>query len=149
MTRRAALLALLLWVGCKTSSDRTTDTFSASIASKELKVHFLRDYLGGPSEPEDLEFHIVFRDNSDGCVPGSDDYDLQVVERVKPDLVPRWADGCVRTRLEARPPWVGPLVKGKNGWDVKEQPDSFRCGREERVIHVHEGIIYRRLTTMD
>ena len=149
MIRPAALLALLLWVGCKTSSSRTTDTFSASIISKELKLRFLRDYLGGPSEPQDVEFHIVFRDNSDGCVPGSDDYDVQVVERVKPDEVSLWADGCVRSRLEARPTWVGPLVKDKKGWAVKEQPDTFRCGHEERVIHVHEGVIYRRLTTMD
>lgn len=148
MIRRAALTFFVLWVGCKTSSSRTTDTYSESISSRALKVRFLKDYLGGPTEPEDVEFHIVFHDNAGGCVPGSDDYDLQVVEKVRPDEVAKWADGCVRTRLEARPSWVAPMLTGKKGWEVKEQPDTFRCGREERVIHVHEGVIYRRLNTM-
>ena len=141
------LLALLVWVGCRTSSTRTTDTRSSSIDSKALKLAFLRDYLGGPSEPDDAEFHLVFHDNSDGCVPGSDAYDMKVVLKVKPDQVPKWAEGCERYRLEAWPPWAEPLLRGKKGWEVSAQPDTFRCGREERVIHVHEGVIFRRINT--
>jgi hypothetical protein len=141
-------LAVALWVGCKTSSTRTTDTYSRSLESKSLKLKFLSDYLGSPTEPLDAEYHLVFHDNAQGCVPGSDDYDLQAVVKVRPEDVPAWALGCVRRRLEATPDWVAPLVKGKKGFEVSAQPDSFRCGPEERVIHVHEGVIYRRVNTM-
>ena len=138
-------LTLLLSLSCTRSGTRTTDTRSSQIQSKELKLAFLRDYLSGPTAPLDAEFHLVFHDNSQGMIPGSDDMDLQAVIKVKPDDVSKWAAGCTRYRLEAWPPWAEPPLRGKKGFEVSSPPDTFKCGAEERVIHVHEGVIFRRL----
>ena len=143
---RWAVVALLLLQGCKSGS-RTTDTYSRKIKSKELKLAFLKDYLGSPTEPQDVEFHVVVHDNSGGLLAGPSDSDIQAAVKVKPDHVAKWAEGCTGARLEVRPAWVDGLISGKDGWDVSSQPDTYRCGREERVIHVHEGVIFRHLTT--
>jgi hypothetical protein len=144
--RGAVLVALLLGMGCK-SGTRTTDTRSSSITSKELKLAFLKDYMGSPTAVEDVEFHIVVHDNSGGMLSGPSDSDLRAAVRVKPDHVAKWAESCEAARLEVRPSWVDPMLKGKTGWEVKSQPDTYRCGREERVIHVREGVIFRRIAT--
>lgn len=144
---RWALLGLLL-LGCK-SGTRTTDTRSVAMKSKELKLAFLKDYLGSPTEVQDAEFHILVHDNSGALLSGPSDSDFKAAVKVKADHVPKWADGCTAARLDVRPPWVEPLLKGKTGWDVGSQPDTYRCGREERVIHVREGVIFRRITTVE
>ena len=140
---RWALLGLLL-LGCK-SGTRTTDTRSAGIKSKELKLAFIKDYLGSPTEVLDVEFHVVVHDNSGSLLSGPSDEDLKVAVKVKADHVSKWAAGCEAARLEVRPAWVEPMLKGKTGWEVSSQPDTYRCGREERVIHVREGVIFRRV----
>ena len=142
---RWALFGLVL-LGCKSDS-RTTDTKSAGIKSRELRIAFLKDYFASPTEPLDAEFHLVFQDNSGGMIPGPSDSDFQVAVRVPPDAVAQWAMGCEAARLDVRPAWVGPMLKGKKGWEVKSQPDTYRCGREERVIHVREGVIFRSYRT--
>lgn len=141
------LLVLVLAVaGCK-SGTRTTDTRSSSISSKPLKMAFFKDYLGSPTEPLDVEFHVLVHDNSGGLLSGTSDSDIRAAVKVKEDHVSKWAEGCTAARLEARPSWADALVSGRDGWDVSSVPDTYRCGREERVIHVHEGIIFRRVTT--
>ena len=136
---------LVLAAACKSNGTRTTDTRSTNIKSKELKLAFLKDYMSGPTVPLDAEFHILFHDNSGSLLSGGSDYDFQAVIRVTPDQTFKWADGCTRYRLEAFPPWAEPLLRGKDGWEINSQPDTFRCGQEERVIHVKEGVIFRRL----
>ena len=142
---RWALIGLLL-LDCK-SGTRTTDTKSRSIKSKDLKLAFLKDYMGSPTPLQDAEFHIVVHDNSGGMLAGPSDSDFQVAVKIKPDQVPKWTEGCEATRLDVRPAWVDPILSGKDGWNVSAQPDTYKCGREERVIHVHEGVIFRRIVT--
>src|SRR5207302_748797 len=91
MSARAALALCLLVAGCKEDRGRSTDTRSANIQSKELKLAFLKDYVGGPTPPLDAEFHLVFHDNSGGLLAGPSDYEYQLVIRVKPDDVFKWA----------------------------------------------------------
>lgn len=144
---RWALVGLLL-VGCK-SATRTTDKRSSEIKSKELKLAFVKDYFASPTSVQDVEFHIVVHDNSGGLLLGPSDSDLKAAVKVTPDQVARWAAGCTAARLEARPEWIEPLIRGKRGWEVSSQPDTYRCGPEERVIHVREGVIFRRITSQD
>lgn len=141
---RWALIALVL-LGCKGGS-RSTDTKSKSIKSRELRLAFLKDYMASPTAVQDAEFHLIVHDNS-GMFSGPSDSDLMAVVKVKPDHVSKWADGCTAARLDVRPAWADALVSGKDGWEVSGQPDTYRCGREERVIHVHEGVIFRHFTT--
>ncbi len=132
---RSALLGLLL-LGCKSGSS-TFDTRSFDLKSKALKVAMLKDFMASPTVPDDVEFHLVLHGDSD----------FKAAVKIKPDDVPKWADGCIAARLEVRPSWVEPLLRNKLGWSVSSQPDTYRCGREERVIHVHEGVIFRRIVT--
>ena len=81
---RWALIGLLL-LGCK-SGTRTTDTKSRSIKSKELKLAFLKDYMGSPTPPQDVEFHIVVHDNSGGMLAGPSDSDFQVAVKISKKL---------------------------------------------------------------
>ncbi len=131
---------------CKSSS-RSTDTKSASMKSRELKLAFLKDYMACPSEVLDTEFDLVLHDNSGSLLSGPSDADFKAAVKVKPDHVVKWAEHCVAARLDVRPAWVGPLVDKRPGWDVSGQPDTYKCGQEERIIHVKEGVIFRRLVT--
>lgn len=138
------LVGLVLVLGCK-SGTRTTDTKSRKIASRDLRIASLKDYMGSPTALLDTEFHIVIHDNSGGMLSGPSDADFKAAVRVKPDHVAKWAESCTAARLDVRPEWVDPMLSGKDGWDVSSQPDTYRCGREERVIHVREGVIFRRI----
>ena len=146
--RRAvcAALAVAALAECK-SGTRSTDTRSSQLTDPKLKVKFLDEYAMGPTTPLQAEFHVVYHDNSGGLVPGSDDYEITAAIRVPPDAVPKWADGCERARLDARPQWAKDLVGDKKEWLATAAPDTFRCGHEERIIHVKDGIIFRRLSS--
>lgn len=137
-------LALIVFLSACDEKTRSTDTRSKSIAKASARVAFLCDYLMCPSTPEDAAFHVVYRDNSHGLVPGSDDAVIHAVVKVKAEDVARWSMGCERTRVEARPPWLDDVLAG-TGWAPKTLPDTLRCGREERVVHVKEGLIIRSL----
>ena len=143
--RQLALLLLVL--GCR-GNGRSTDTRSSALTDPVLKVKFLDEYAQGPTMPLAAEFHIVYHDNSGGLLAGPDDYDIAAVIRVRVDDVPRWSTGCIGARLEARPKWASELVDGVPGWEVKTPPDIVRCGREVRIIHVKEGVIFRHIATM-
>lgn len=143
---RAWVLVCVALLGCKSGSG-TTNTKSRKIASKELRIAFLKDFMAYPSEVQDAEFHIIAQDNSGGLLGGPSDADFKAAVKVKPDDVVKWAQGCTAARLEVRPAWADTMLSGKDGWDVASQPDTYRCGREERVIHVREGVILRHYTT--
>ncbi len=139
-----ALVVLLALAACHS---RSVDLSSKGVKEESLKVKLLDEYAMGPTTPLEAEFHIVYRDNSSGLVPGSDDYDITAAVKVPPEVVPRWADGCERARLEARPQWTKDLVGDAKEWRGSEAPDTFRCGHEERIVHVKEGIIFRHLVS--
>jgi hypothetical protein len=144
--RAWALLGLVGLLGCK-SENKSIDTRSSGIKSRELRIAFLKDYLSSPTEPLDVEFHLVLHDNSGGLISGPNDFDFRVAVKVTADAVARWAMGCEAARLDVRPEWVEAMLKGKKGWEVSSQPDTYRCGREQRVIHVHEGVIFRHVVS--
>lgn len=89
-----------------------------------------------PSTPEDAAFHVVLRGPGDGAV--------HAVVKVRAEDVPRWSMGCERLRVDARPAWLDEVLAG-TGWSPKTPPDTLRCGREERVVHVKERLIIRTL----
>ena len=137
---------LLLLTACK-DNGRSTDTRSSTLENARLRVKFLDEYAMGPTTPLDAEFHLVYHDNSGGIIPGSDDYDIRAVVKVPPDAVSKWADGCQGARIEARPQWAKDLVGDRKEWQATAAPDTLRCGREERIIFVHDGIIFRHLVS--
>ncbi len=107
---------------------------SARLGSAAERVAHLCDVTLCPSRPLDAAFL------TDGDGEGS----LVAVVRVRPDDVVQWRRGCASARFEVRPAWLPPLL-AQRGWSVATAPDSWRCGREERVIHVKEAVVVRRI----
>lgn len=148
MSRSAVVLVLVVLCGCKSSS-RTVDVKSKTLKDKALKLAMVKDYAQGPTVPLETEFHLVHHDNSGGMIPGPDDFTYHIVVKVKPDDVAQWARGCERVQLPVRPSWADSVLMGNPEFAVNTKPDTVRCGREERVIHVKEGVIFRSITTME
>ena len=137
-------MVLLAVAGCK-GNGKSTDTRSSMLKDPALKVKFLDEYAMGPTTPLAAEFHIVYHDNSGGLIPGSDDYEIIAAVKVKPDDVSRWSEGCESIRTDPRPSWAKELVEGLPEFATHSPPDTVRCGREERLIHVKDAVIFRHL----
>lgn len=128
---RAALLALLLLTAC--TKDRQPEARSTSFKTAKERIAFLRDYVACPGEPKDAVWHVFPVD--EGTV-------VHAVVKVDPADVHLWSMGCGNFGHEARPKWLGELLK-PTGWKVSTIPDTWSCGFEKRVIHVKEGIVIR------
>ena len=63
------------------SESRDTDTKSINVKSRELRIAFLKDYLASPTEPLDVEYHLVRHDISGGLLAGPSDVDYRAAVR--------------------------------------------------------------------
>lgn len=138
MALRVLLLALLA-TAC-TEKSRSTDTRSTSLPTAKERVAFFCDYVLCPTRPDDAAFHLVYRDNSRGFIPGPDDADIHAVLKVPAADIARWSKGCEPAGVEARPAWLKEVLKG-TGWTPTTAPDTVRCGQQTRVIHVKDGLV--------
>lgn len=141
--------ALKLWVvalavGCGEKS-RSLDVRSATLPTAQARVQMLKDHLGSPGKVEDTAFHLVLHDNSGGCVPGPSDADFRVAVKVPRGDTELWTRGCTPGAIEIRPEWVDEVTRGAETWAVSSKPEAVRCGGEERLVHVKEGIVFRRV----
>jgi hypothetical protein len=139
-------VALCLLAACNEKS-RSTDTRSATLPTAKQRVGFLCAYALCPSPAKDAAFHVVFRDNSRGLIPGPDDADVRAVLQVEKDELEKWSRGCVPAVVEGRPPWLSELVQGTRGFEPTSAPDGFRCGAELRAVHVRDGLVVRSIST--
>jgi hypothetical protein len=135
---RFLFLALLL-AAC-TEKSRSTDTRSTSLPTAKERVAFFCDYVLCPTRPDDVAFHLVYRDNSGGFIPGPDDATIHAVLKVPAADLAQWSRGCFPGGADARPAWLADVLKG-TGWSPKTAPDIARCGAQTRVIHVKEGLV--------
>lgn len=92
------LVALCLVSGCgylSGSNDpgRTTDTASSAFDTTADRVDFLTDYITERSPILETQFHIVYRDNSTGMIPGPSDWTIRYAVRVDPGDLDLWTEG--------------------------------------------------------
>lgn len=131
---RGVLLAGALLAGCEERAVQPAVADSASLSTAAERVTHLCDVTLCPTRPLDAAFLA----NGDG--EGS----LVAAVKVRPDDVAQWRRGCASARFDARPKWLLPLL-AQRGWTVTTAPDSWRCGPEERLLHVKESVVVRRV----
>jgi hypothetical protein len=131
---RAWLLGCLLGAACEEKGLTPVVGDSAQLKTADARVAHLCDVTLCPSTPLDAAF----------LAGGDGEGSFVAVLRVAPADVHLWSRGCSAARLEARPPWLPPLL-AQRGWKVTTAPETWRCGADERVIHVKEGIVARRV----
>jgi hypothetical protein len=131
--------AIVLWVaalssGCDERAVQPAVADSAALPTAAERVAHLCDVTLCPTRPLDAAFL------ADGDGEGS----LVAVVKVAPDDVAQWSRGCASARFEVRPKWSVRLL-AQRGWKVTTAPDSWRCGTEERQLHVKESVVLRRV----
>jgi hypothetical protein len=141
------VLAVALLSAC-TEKSRSTDTKSTSLSTAKERAAFLCAYALCASPVKDAAFHVVFHDNSGGLLAGPDDSDIRAVVSVEKDDLEKWTRSCTPARVEARPEWLSEIAKGTTLLP-KSAPDGYRCGAELRAIHVKDGLVVRRVSTME
>jgi hypothetical protein len=137
----------------RTGESRTTDTRSASFTEKDEKLSFMTKYLVCFSEVEDVEYHIVYQDNSASQridVPGPSDWDIRAAIKVRPDDVHLWAEGYEEVGShEINMLWWSELTTEEISWDASHEAGYYKRpgSRSYAVIFPDDGIVLKRLWT--
>lgn len=150
VVRIALALAILMLAGCtgRPTDSLTTDTASSTIEGDAAKVAFLARYLKLRSEVTATEFHIVYRDNSQGGVPGPSDWDIRAVMQVPPDQLQRWAEGRSRVTGPVELTWGYDLAASHPDWVTDRPPEVYEGGGATVALFPDAGIVFFRSTTM-
>jgi hypothetical protein len=120
------------------------DLWSKSLPTAKERVARLCAATMCPTRPLDAAYHLQYVDLSGELAQGATEVHLTAVVKVEVDDVVRWALGCREARLPVRPDWLPALLEGTD-WTPTGAPDVRLCGREERILHVKDGLVLRRL----
>ena len=132
----------------------TTDTHSSQLSSDREKVEFLAKYLALKSGVQAAEFHVVYRDNSTGIVPGPSDAEVEAVLKVRPADVRLWVSGMQRQEVDGtgrsvrdQLAWGYALLPDAAMWRVSSEPAVFRSGSGSTTVAAFEseGIVMTRV----
>lgn len=146
-----ACLGGLLPTGACTSrgSSRTTDTRSESLSTARERTAFLERYVTLHSEVRDAAFHVVYYDNSGGCIPGPSDHNIRYAVRVAPADVPLWIQNCRDSAKDAHGAKLLDLLPADDDWRVTSAPRWLHCGiGSTAVVFLPEGVVLKALSSM-
>jgi hypothetical protein len=143
-----ALCAVVLYVGSYNQTSNSVELMSRDIASKELKIKKINEYLTFQSEVIDAEYILSIHDNS-GFLSGPSDFSLQIALRMLPTDVPRWIVGYSEI---STPPfsenWKATLQLSDEVWSTSSTPRYYsNDGNTWVVVFFEEGIVYRETIT--
>lgn len=152
------LLTLFLSIGMisacvplvEQSPNRTTNTRSTEFSTAEEKIAFLGQYLKLHSGIQETEFHIIYKDNSTGRVPGPSDWIILAVIKSDPEVLPAWT--AERTPIDPTTvdlaQWQEVLPKTEK-WYIQSEPIAYQSGVGTLlVVYEAEGILLFRSSTM-
>ena len=122
-----------------------TDTRSASLHGDRAKIEFLKRYLVLPSAVEATEFHIVFRENNKGLMPGPSDFDIRAVVKVPPDEVGLWSKDMGSPKPSFDVAWAYELLPKEDRWSIQSTPTYYERDRVQVVTFGPEGIVLKRV----
>ena len=150
MTNRRLASIVLLTIaltlgGCgpsKPNGPQSTDTNSTTIPELVDRIDFLENYLSFKRQYDELEFHILYKNNGGGWVPGPSDWDIRLAAVVPPEELPLWTEGLDVSSEEAN--WLTNVnkqidVSGVNTW--------FRSGGKVVVVDKENAVVVYRLNT--
>jgi hypothetical protein len=143
---RLVFICLLSIMSCETKN-KSIDIYSHDVKTKEEKINILKEYLNIESGLIDAEYHIWFKDNSGGMVPGPSDYNLTLALRIAPDSLDNWTRGLKRSEP------TGPIHywdKLKLDWDLTSTPEYYFSDYKNQIKMVYrkEGVILAKYSTM-
>ena len=92
-----------------TTPDLSTNTQSDVFATSEERLAFLKRYLNFRSEPRNAQYHLMYKDNSQGFPPGPSDWDLRIVLWLEPADVPLWLQDVREVEVSGGFDWVSEL----------------------------------------
>ena len=87
------LTILLLLISCNEKS-LTTRTHSSVFKSHKEKVEFLNKYVRKKSDYLNVEYNIIYHDNSTGMLTGPNDWDIKLKATVDSKDISSWIIGC-------------------------------------------------------
>lgn len=118
---------ILLYCGImKYPVDNTTDTKSTAFEDREEKLVFLARYLNIPSEVIDAAYHIVYKDNLKGRVPGPSDYDIRAAFMVEKDEISLWTEGMKKILpKQVDPDWWEDLKSPEFTWEIPGNAEYY------------------------
>lgn len=144
----AAGVAAVVALGACTRGPARVELHSREAATAAERVKRLCALVRCPSRPEDAAFHLRYEDPTRDLSLGPQRLSLAAVLRVPASELPRWSRDCRPARLEPRPSWATPFLE-ERGWRTTEAPEMLRCDREERHLHVRDGLVLRRIVPPD
>lgn len=92
------IFVYLFILTCGCSNSKTTDTESSVFKTKQEKIKFLKRYLSVDRTYKELDFHIIYRDNSTGFIPGPSDWDICLVAKVPQVELELWIKGFKKVK---------------------------------------------------
>ena len=123
-----------------------TDTRSASLRGDAAKIEFLKRYLLLPSEVEATEFHIVYKENNKGMMPGPADFDIRTAVKVPPDKVALWTKDMGSPKPQPFDvAWAYELLPKEDRWTIHSPPTYYEHDRVQVVTFAPEGIVFKRV----
>ena len=126
--------------------DLSTNTQSRSFATPEERLAFLARYLNFRSEPRDAQYHLFYKDNSLGLVPGPSDCDFRIVLWLEPADVPLWLQDVREVEVSGGFDWVSELSPDLGASLLAEARYFEASGK--RAALLQEGVLALWYSTM-
>jgi len=126
----------------ESSGPHSTDTNSSTIPELADRVAFLENYLSFRRQYKELEFHINYKNNGGGFVPGPSDWDIRLAAVIPHEELPLWTDGLASSSENAD--WLNGV---KQNVDVSGVNTWYRSGGKVVGIDKENAVVVYRLNT--
>lgn len=133
------IVTMMTILSCSSELSLTTNTHSSSFQKIEEKIDFLNKYINIESSYAELDYHIIYHDNSAGLVPGPSDWNIMIKATIKPLDIQNWVKDAQKIKH--------PNFHFSN---INYDPDSYQWYRRgEAIIGVdynNNEIVYSHRT---
>jgi len=143
------LFLLPLFISCQ-SNNKSADIYSYEIDDKNEKLKTLKKYLIKESGLIDAEYHIWFRDNGTGRVPGSSDYNIKLALKIDSDSLDSWIEYLEPSSKKISLDQWEELKLDRKIWKLESEPELYRSSlaTEVKLLFRKENIILGIYSTM-
>jgi hypothetical protein len=118
------------------------------MASSAERIAFLNRYAKMPSNPLDVEFHIIYQDNAGGMVAGPSDWDIKFAAIVKDEEISKWTAGFQQfPDAESDFSWAEDILPHDAKWALEGDAQYYRRseGGAEMAVYPKKSLILKRI----
>ena len=102
------------------------------------RIKLLEQYVTFRREYEQLEYDIVYRNNSAGLVAGPSEWDVRLIAVVPENEIDLWRQGVKTQSLDAIPDWVLQTATSIDVSSIKEwyveDGTTIGIGKQQRLV---------------